>query len=735
MRLFALYSLTLCVRGLARPIFGRLRMPVKSGLHGELEMSNNRRTFLKQASGVAAATFLDLESSPEAYAAPAETIQSFDGQKGWYSHPMRWAQLAFVENDPGNYDKNFWLDYFQEVHADAACLSAGGVVAFYPTEVPLHYRSKWLGDRDTFGDLLAGCRKLKMNVVARTDSHACRQNVYDAHPDWIMVDEKGNKVRHPSDPDLWLTCALGPYSFEFMTAVHHEIMVKYRPDSIFTNRWSGSGICYCEHCQKNFHEFSGFAIPRTTDPQDPARKQYILWNQQRLFELWGVWNKTIKEVDPDASYIIANASAGGALEMKTIGEMAPTLFADKQSRRGMMPPWFNGKNGKEYRSVMGDKPIVGIFSVGLDDKNRWKDSVQSPDEIKLWVADGLAQGLRPWFTKFNGKIIDRRWLPVVKEIYQWQYENEHYLRNVRPLAQVGMVYSQHTTWFYGGDHVHDREEDPTFGYYHALVEARIPFEMVSDQLLDRDHLAQFKTLILPNIAALSDAQCKQIADFVERGGGIVATFETSLYDEWGVRRKDFGLADLFGASFGGKVEVGMLNSYLTLEKDPNSGQYHPLLKGFEDAVRIINATSQVDVVPKGDSLSPPLRIVPSYPDLPMESVYMRPGASHHPGVYVRRVGAGRVVYFPGDIDRTFWEVLDMDHGNLLRNAVLWTMAEAPQLEVKGKGIVDVSFWEQKDSVTVHLVNLTNPMMMKGPVREVIPIRARRSVCSFPPDGR
>jgi uncharacterized lipoprotein YddW (UPF0748 family) len=102
---------------------------------------------------------------------------------------------------------------------------------------------------DAFGDILNGCRKLGMNVVARTDAHAARQDVYDAHPDWIAVDEKGNKKRHPSDPDFWITCALGPYNFDFMTRVHQEIMTKYSPDGIFTNRWAGSGMCYCEHCQ------------------------------------------------------------------------------------------------------------------------------------------------------------------------------------------------------------------------------------------------------------------------------------------------------------------------------------------------------------------------------------------------------------------------------------------------------------------------------------------------------
>ncbi len=94
-----------------------------------------------------------------------------------------------------------------------------------------------------------------------------------------------------------------------------------------------------------------------------------------------------------------------------------------------MPPWANGKNGKEYRATLGQKAIAGIFSVGLEEKYRWKDSVQNGDEIRLWVADGIAQDLRPWFIKFNAKPIDQRWLPVVEEIYQWHYANERYLRN------------------------------------------------------------------------------------------------------------------------------------------------------------------------------------------------------------------------------------------------------------------------------------------------------------------
>ena len=684
-------------------------------------MANSRRTFLKQAAGVTAAHFL---GTPALTASPAGSVI---GNPGWYDRPMRWAQLAFVEDDPGNYDLAFWLDYFQKIHADAACLSAGGSVAFYPTEIPLHYRSKWLGNIDAFGDIMHGCRKLGMNVVARTDAHATHQDVYDAHPDWIAVDAKGNKRRHPSDPDFWITCALGPYNFDFMTRVHEEIMTRYTPDGIFTNRWAGSGMCYCEHCRQNFHAFSGLSLPRTLDPQDSARRQYIVWHQQRLFELWRLWNEKIQAINPNASYL-ANAGGGALseLDMKTIGELAPTLFADRQARSGLMAPWSNGKNGKEYRATLGQKAIAGIFSVGLEEKYRWKDSVQSGDEIRLWVADGMAQDLRPWFVKFNAKPIDRRWLPVVQEIYQWHYANQDYLRNQRSLARVAMVYSQQTASYYGGEDARAKVEDPALGFYQALVEARIPFEMVHDHLLDPEHIDRFKTLILPNIAALSTQQCAQIRAFVEQGGSVVATYETSLYDEWGVRRTDFGLASLFGTSFTGHEEGPLLNSYLSLQKP------HPVLAGLEDATRIINGVHSVSV---SDSADSPLLLVPPYPDLPMEEVFTRPEKTRQPGVLLREVGRGRVVYFPADIDRTFWEVLDVDLGRLLGNAVQWATNEPAPVTVEGKGILDISIWSQKKSLTVHLVNLTNPMMMKGPVREVIPITAQQLNIRIPEGHR
>src|SRR3954468_5571750 len=115
-----------------------------------------RRTFLKHVALCAGAisapeVFPNLMAGEDSLAAPS-----------WVDKPMRWAQLTLVEDDPGKFDPKFWLDYFRRTKSDAVCLSAGGCVAYYPTEVKFHHRSEWLGNLDPFGELIAGCRKLGM---------------------------------------------------------------------------------------------------------------------------------------------------------------------------------------------------------------------------------------------------------------------------------------------------------------------------------------------------------------------------------------------------------------------------------------------------------------------------------------------------------------------------------------------------------------------------------------------
>jgi hypothetical protein len=133
-----------------------------------------------------------------AMASPGGAAAFLSTDSEWFDRPMRWAQLNLSEDDVAKMDRSYWLDYFRRIHADALCLSAGGVVAFYPTKIKYHHRSEWLqGHEDFWPVMLEGCKKQNMVVLARTDPHATYQDVADNHPDWISVGPDGKQRPTP----------------------------------------------------------------------------------------------------------------------------------------------------------------------------------------------------------------------------------------------------------------------------------------------------------------------------------------------------------------------------------------------------------------------------------------------------------------------------------------------------------------------------------------------------------
>ena len=690
----------------------------------------NRRDLLKAAAAAGLTVATSTTSLRAAMAAAPVT------KPGWEREPMRWSQVAFTDDDPQRCDPQFWFEHWKRARVEGTCLSAGGVTAYYPTKVLFHTRSPFLGDTDLLGDMIKGARSLDMKVLARVDPHAISSECFAAHPDWVARAPDGSPRRYSTVPDLYLACGNGPVNFEWMPQIIAEIMANYQPDAIFGNRWAGSaGVCYCQHCKTQFRAASGFDVPADSEsPTSPARKAYLRWNDEKRFAQIKLWDDTIKKHSPNAFF---TPGTTGRLDPARLRTTIKAIYSDRQGRSGT-PNWSNGKSAKEARMLMQDKPVAGIFSIGYEDSHRWKDSVQAPAETIAYVHDGIAQGFRPWHTKFKAETFDKRWVGSVEQLYQWHERNEKYFRHTQNLARVAIVSSAQSTTYYaqaasgeGPEHGSGAGAlviDALNGFYQALVEAKIPFEMVDDRDLGPAVVDRYRVLVLPNIAAMSDAQCTQIRDYVARGGRIVATHETSLYDEWGTQRANFGLADLFGCDYAGKALPRVQNSYITI---PGA---NPFTRGLEDTPRIIAATSQMQVNPR-DRAPQPLTLVPSYPDLPMERVFAEKWTTDIPAVYARQVGRGRVVYFPSNIDRTFWNILAEDHLKVLRNAIDWASDEVQPLIVTGAGMLDLAYWRQGGSVTAHLVNLQNPMMMKGYNRENIPTGAFTVSMALPANAR
>src|SRR5512143_608939 len=163
-----------------------------------------RREFLKQ---VGAVTTL-----AAAHAIPSARGNESKGDSAvkppWYRRTYRWAQTNITEIDPARYDIAWWRQHWKRTQIQGVIINAGGIFAYYPSQFPLHYRPKALGDRDLYGDLARAAHEDGLVVLARMDSNRAHEAFYQAHPDWFAVDAGGKPYRAG---ELYVSCINGPY--------------------------------------------------------------------------------------------------------------------------------------------------------------------------------------------------------------------------------------------------------------------------------------------------------------------------------------------------------------------------------------------------------------------------------------------------------------------------------------------------------------------------------------------
>src|ERR1700679_1823634 len=85
----------------------------------------------------------------------------------WHQRIRRIGQLNFNERDPVELNVEEWADYWAALKVDAVLVSVTGIIAFYPTRVPFHRRSQFLGDKDLFGACTAAAEARGIRVIAR----------------------------------------------------------------------------------------------------------------------------------------------------------------------------------------------------------------------------------------------------------------------------------------------------------------------------------------------------------------------------------------------------------------------------------------------------------------------------------------------------------------------------------------------------------------------------------------
>ncbi|GAB2468133.1 family 10 glycosylhydrolase [Promicromonospora xylanilytica] len=623
---------------------------------------------------------------------------------------LRWTQLTFVENDPLDFDLDAWADVMERTASTAVCISAGGYIAYYPTKVPLHHRSVYLGDRDLLGEVVDLARSRGMAVMARVDPHAVHRDVVDQRPEWIARTEDGELQEHWAMPGIYLTDAFGGYSWDLTTEVLREIARDYDVDALFANRWQGHGPGYTESTAREFRSATGRALPTSADPAGgEAWATYRAWRRSRLSDLVAHWDQAVQDVAPAVRFVPNLGSFTAADLEPRVARSVPFLLVDHQARGDGEALWAAGRDAKRVRALHPGKPVGLITSVGPESHSfRWKDSVNAAVETTGWIVDGFVHGAFPWYTKFAARIHDPRWIPAVERAFGLHRAADAVLAGATPAAEV-------LVWDADEHTASARVRDAATGIYQMLVELGVPFEYVGQGSLPTLARPGVRLVVLPEVASLDAAAADALRAFAEGGGTLLLTGGGP-----DVAGRGALVTELLGVEIAERRDGIVRNNYV--QREPGGA----MQEGFGDAVRIVGGTRLVRFGPLGGDHGVSWRFVPDHPDLPMEEVYPR-SLPTDPAVFSAGLGAGRVDVVGFNVAELYWQALQADHLVLLGNLVRGGLGGERSVEVHGTGVLDVATWAGDRSFTVLAANLTDPMMMRGQRRAVSPLDGVRVV--------
>ena len=709
-----------------------------------------RRRFLGQAAAAAA-----ILAGKDVISFPGTGPEGGTAQPDaapWSRRAVRWGQTNITEKDPGQYDLAWWRGYWKKTRVQGIIVNAGGIVAYYPSKVPLHRQAQYLGGRDLLGDICRAAHEDGLAVMARMDSNRAHEEFFRAHPGWFAVDASGKPYKAG---DLFVTCINGPYYGEHIPAILTEIAGAYHPEGFTDNSWSGldrDSICHCENCKKSFRDKTGLDLPASKNWEDPAYRGWIRWSYGRRIEIWELNNRTTKRAGgPDCIWSGMNSGsisdqAETFRDLKEICRRADIIMLDNQARSDAGGFQLNAFTGKLTHGLLGwDKLAPESMAMYQAGRPTFRVAAKPLPEARMWMIEGVAGGIQPWWHYVGAYHEDRRIYETAGPFFEWHAANERYLVNRQPVATVGVVWSQGNVDFYGRDDAEMLVDQPSRGVAQALIRARIPFIPVHADHIERE-AAQLTAFVLPDLGILTRGQADALRRFAGSGGGILATGETSLYDEWGDRLPDYGLADLFGVHATDRNTSGWRqrivgqagdtrHTYLRLTPElrasldgPRNGQEpaaagtrHPVLKGLEetDILSFGGTLGPLKVDPGAETV---LTFIPEFPIYPPETAWMRVPRTDIPGLVLRTCpGGGRVAFMPADIDRRYAKYNLPDHGTLISNLVRWVSKENIPLVVEGRGLVDCHIYRQQDTAIIHIVNLTSAGTWRQPVDEFIPV--------------
>lgn len=610
----------------------------------------------------------------------------------WWRAPFRMYQTNLREIDAGM-DVEAVLDIVQEYGANAWLLNAGGIMSFYPTDLPFQTRNPYLQDRpsaDFVGDAVAAASARGVRVLARMDFSKVSTRIASEHPDWLFVGPDQSKQTYNG---LVSACPSAGYYQEAAFAVIAEFAARYPIDGFFFNWFSFNeidysrtyrGVCHCTACTSGFKEFSG----GRELPAGRGDADYALWRRYAEFvinDLTARFREHIHDVRPNAALIL--------------GERADIVFHEANSALGReFWPFATGEAVSLSKSVRPDVPVLVNAAVFVDMPYRY--AAIQPEHFAHYAVQAVARGAVPSaYTMGTPLATPYPNMALASQVVHAHREHEDVYGALRPSAELLLIADPRQTV--------GAAVDEYRGVYEALQRAHIPFDIAPWQGIP-EALAggRYAIVVVPDLRTEADqATIAALDSFVDSGHTVVTTGGI-LFDE---DRPQLAGSPALRRSASTEADEELRNSYIAVD-EPGYGD------GYRRVVPVAGSYHYIECHPDAERH---MRYVAQAPYGPPELCHGT-FPLDYPGWAVRRYGTGRVVLVPWGIGATARMFGTGAIGAWFADLITGLLPEC-RIEVRNlPESVELIVGESAGRLVVHLLNFSG--VRHNSIGPEVPIR-------------
>jgi hypothetical protein len=640
-----------------------------------------------------------------------------------------------------------------------AVFNAGGFkgLVFYDGQV-FHYAKEGGGEKVDVPQIrqnVARIQRAGMKVIG-TMPPMWEIQVLDEHRDWQRLTAPAAR---PKDPHEGWPPALGCWTSPFGRWYIEKNVKMVKAFGWDAENIDGFGtyvLCYCPYCKAAYRKACGGEVPPKEDVTDSNYRRFVRWRLEGWGSFVQEWQMTLKELNPDFAFLPWSTGPGRwwhwtglpNVEGSELGNLmldAPVveLFWDWPPDQGsnLLPSFTT----RFYRGFCQERPVwMHTYFRSQGQQNAVAPRVESEFRFMSTFGSGAVPVLAYWLA--DKTTAPAYYLDLIKQREKWFID-------ATSVKWAAMLVSENSRLFTGisgyrsefggavigsgvdsldrsklspGERRFPAHLEAALGFYRAALEAHLPLDFISDYQVEKPGgLDSYRVLVLPDATCLSERALENIRRFTERGGGLVASQGSSLFDETGAARSNFGLADLFGAAFvKAEDHTATWPNYdrtvqLTFENHPITSD--PAIEGnlarnradldFIGWTTLVKAETGTKTIvrwkgPEANAQSAPFLLL-----------------SEH--------GKGRVVYFAAAIDQSYFISPYQYERALLVHGLGWAANSLPPVELKGPMCALVNYYTQENGrrLVVHLVNELNstanrawPENNPSMREEVIPVR-------------